>query len=200
MTRKSSVCWQVEALEPKVLLTARPTLIQPLQVSSTTPGLVPPAPLPSTGEAPATVGNPTAPQENALVGSYGHAGRSLAVNAEGNVPALGPVSVSGSIRVSGPRSNQNVSGMVTLTGAEGSVTIQLQASKLRTVVGNRYGPAPVTVTAIGATGNGTAVQGESGSGFLGLGHSVRTKHGKMGDNVVAHGSFWLFVGLNSQGG
>ena len=67
----------------------------------------------------ATTGNPTAPVVNALDGSYVHAGRSLSVNAEGSVTSLGQVNVSGSITVSGPKSAQNVTGMLTLTGSEG---------------------------------------------------------------------------------
>jgi hypothetical protein len=196
MTRKSRVRWQVEAFEPRVLLTVGTTLIQPLQVSSTTPGGVPPAPLPSTGQATSTTGDPTAPQGNALAGTYGHAGRSLAVNAKGNVSALGAVSVSGSITVSGPRPSQNVSGVLTLTGSEGSITIQLEASKARNVIGD-YGPVDVTETVIGATGSGTAVQGESGSGPLTLGRWVGTRHRSRGETVPAHGSFWLYVGLKS---
>jgi hypothetical protein len=135
-----------------------------------------------------------------LDGSYVHAGRSLSVKAEGNVTSLGQVNVSGPITVSGPKSAQNVTGMLTLTGSEGSVTIQLEANKARRVVGNEKGPVTVTETVIGATGNGISVQGESGSGFLALGRWVATKHGKMGETAAPHGSFWLFVRLNPPTG
>jgi hypothetical protein len=204
MTRKSRVFCQVEPLEPKVLLSAvraattlpkglAPVAVKPLISHGAT---VPTTTVPSATGIPATTGNPTAALENALDGSYVHAGRSLSVKAEGNVTSLGQVNVSGSITVSGPKSAQNVTGMLTLTGSEGSVTIQLEANKARRVVGNEKGPVTVTETVIGATGNGISVQGESGSGFLALGRWVGTKHGKMGETSGPHGSFWLFVRLN----
>ena len=208
MTRKSRVFCQVEALEPKVLLSAvraatplpkglAPVAVKPFIAPGAT---VPTTTVPSATGIPATTGDPTAPVENALDGSYVHAGRSLSVKAEGSVTSLGQVNVSGSITVSGPKSAQNVTGMLTLTGSEGSVTIQLEASKARRVIGNENGPVTVTETVIGATGNGISVQGESGSGFLALGRWVGTKHGKMGETAAPHGSFWLFVGLNPPTG
>ena len=90
--------------------------------------------------------------------------------------------------------------MLTLTGSEGSVTIQLEASNARRVIGNKSGPVAVTETVIGTTGNGISVQDESGRGFLALGRSVGTKHRNMGATAVPHGSFWLFVGLNPPTG
>jgi len=208
MTRKSRVFYQVEALEPKVLLSAAraatPLPIGPATVAVEpliSPGAsTPTTTQPSATAIPATTGNPTAALENALDGSYVHAGRSLSVKAEGSVTSLGQVNVNGSITVSGPRSAQNVTGMLTLTGSEGSVTIQLEASKARRVIGNEKGPVTVTETVIGATGNGSSVQGESGSGFLALGRWVGTKHGKMGETAAPHGSFWLFVRLNPPTG
>lgn len=208
MTRKSRVFCQVEPLEPKVLLSAVrattalakglvPVAVKPLISPGAT---VPTTTVPSATGIPATTGNPTAALENALDGSYVHAGRSLSVKAEGDVTSLGQVNVSGSITVSGPKSAQNVTGMLTLTGSEGSVTIQLEANKARRVVGNEIGPVPVTEAVIGATGNGISVLGESGSGPLALGRWVGTKHGKMGETSAPHGSFWLFVPLNPPTG
>src|SRR4051812_8481962 len=211
MTRKSHVLCQVEPLEPRVLLSAvraatalpkglAPVAVKPLMVA-VNPLISPGATVPTTTVRsatgiPATTGNPTAALENALDGSYVHAGRSLSVKAEGNVTSLGQVNVSGSITVSGPKSAQNITGMLTLTGSEGSVTIQLEASKARRVIGNKNGPVTVTETVIGATGSGISVQEESGSGFLALGRWVGTKYGKMRETSAPHGSFWLFVRLN----
>src|SRR4051794_6538360 len=208
MTRKSRVFCQVEPLEPKVLLsavraaTALPKGLAPVAVEPLiSPGAtVPTTTVPSATGIPATTGNPTAPLENALDGSYVHAGRSLSVKAEGNVTSLGQVNVSGSITVSGPKSAQNVTGMLTLTGSEGSVTLQLEASKARRVIGNKNGPVTVTETVIGATESDISVQEESGSGFLALGRRVGTKHGKMRETSAPHGSFWLFVRLNPPTG
>jgi hypothetical protein len=208
MTRKSRVFFQVEALEPKALLSAAlpatmtpggpaTVAVQPLITLGATATTATP---PSAGGTPTTVGNPMAPVENALDGTYVHAGRSLSVEAEGIVASLGQVDVSGSITVSGPKSSQDVTGMLTLTGSEGSVTLQLGASKARSVVGNESGPVAVTETVIGATGNGISLQGESERGFLGLGRSVGTRHGKGGGTAAPHGSFWLFVGLNPPAG
>jgi hypothetical protein len=132
---------------------------------------------------------------NALNGRYERAGRSMPVTAEGDVSSLGQVSVNGSVTVSGPRPSQTVSGVLTLTGPDGSIALQLSATKVRSVVGNHDGPVGVTETVIGATGNGTALQGESASGFLGLGPWVRSAHGTKGAPAAGHGSFWLFVGL-----
>jgi hypothetical protein len=208
MTRKSRVFCQVEVLEPKVLLSAArsatplpkgpgPVAVEPLiSLGAATPTTT----QPSATAIPATTGNPTAPVENALDGSFVHAGRSLSVKAEGSVTSLGQVNVSGSITVSGPKSAQNVTGMLTLTGSEGSVTLQLEANKARRVIGNEQGPVTVTETVIGATGNGMSVQGQSGSGFLGLGRWVGTKHGRMREAAAPHGSFWLFVRLNPPTG
>lgn len=197
MTRKSRFGWQVDAFEPRVLLSAVPTLVQPRMVLPTTPGGASLTPVLATGEVSATTGDPTAPVDNTVSGGYVHAGRSLAVNAAGHVAALGPVSVSGTLTVTGPRSSQDVSGTLTLTGSAGSVTLQLAASHARNVVGD-YGPVDVTETAIGATGNGTSLQGESGSGPLTLGRSVVPRPRHRGE--AAHGSFWLFVGLKPTAG
>jgi hypothetical protein len=206
MTRKSRVSCRVEALEPKVLLSAvkaaglAPVLVRPLTV--TPPGSTVPTTttVPSAVGIPATTGDPTAPVENALDGSYVHAGQSLSVKATGSVTSMGQVNVNGLLTVSGPMSAQNVTGVLTLTGSEGSVTIQLGASKARRVIGNKNGPVAVTETVIGATGDGISVQGESGRGFLGLGNLVVTKHRKTGETAAPHGSFWLFVGLNPRTG
>jgi hypothetical protein len=208
MTRKSRIFCQVEALEPKVLLSAARAATQLPKGPATVavePLISPGASTPTTTQSsatavPATTVDPTAALENALDGSYVHVRRSLSVMAEGSVTSLGQVNVNGSITVSGPKSAQNVTGMLLLIGSEGSVTIQLQANKARRVIGNENGPVTVTETVIGATGNGISVQGESGSGFLALGRWVGTKHGKMGETAAPHGSFWLVVRLNPPTG
>ncbi len=208
MTRKSRVFCQLEALEPKVLLSAArpatplpkglaPVAVEPLSIAGAS---VPTTTTPSATGVPATTGNPTAPVENALNGSYVHAGRSLTVKAEGSVTSLGQGNLSGSITVSGPKSAQNVNGMLTFTGSEGTVHIQLQANNVRRVIGNEQGPVTVTDSVIGATGNGISVQGESGSGFLTLGRWVGAKHGKMGQTTAPQGSFWLDLHLNPPTG
>jgi hypothetical protein len=200
MTRKSRVLCQVEALEPKALLSsarAVPTLpagiatvaVEPL-IALGTNATPPPAPA-------NTVPSPTAPVENALDGGYVQTGRSLSVNGEGIVAALGQANVSGSITVSGPRSAQNVAGTLTLAGSQGSVTMQLAASNARNVIGNKNGPVAVTETVTGATGNGVLVQGETGHGFLRLGPA---KHRKIGKINVSQGSFWLFADLTMPTG
>jgi hypothetical protein len=197
----------VEALEPKALLSAiratttlpkgpAPVAVEPLIA----PGATTPTTTVVSATATATTGNPTVPLENALDGSYVHVGRSLSVKAEGSVTSLGQVNVSGSITVSGPKLAQNVTGMLTLTGSEGSATIQLDANKARNVIGNKNGPVAVTETVSGTTGNGISVQGESGSTFLGLGRWVGAKHGTMGETAAPHGSFWLFVRLSPPTG
>src|ERR1700720_3733227 len=92
MTRKSRVFCQVEALEPKVLLSAA-RAATPLPKGPATAAVeplitlgasTPPTPQPPATAIPATTGNPTAALENALDGSYVHAGRSLSVKAEGS--------------------------------------------------------------------------------------------------------------------
>jgi hypothetical protein len=206
MTRKSRVSYRVEALEPKILLSAvraaglAPVLAHPLTVSPPDATVPTTTTLASATGISATTGDPTAPVVNALDGSYVRVGRSLSVSAVGSVASLGHVDVNGLVTVSGPMSAQNVTGMVTLTGSEGSVTIQLQASRARRVIGNKNGPVAVTETVIGATGDGISVQGESARGFLGLGSLVVTKHGKRGVTSAPRGSFWLVVGLNRPAG
>jgi hypothetical protein len=78
------------------------------------------------------------------------------------------VSVKGSITLSGRKTAEQINGVLTLTGRQGSVTIQVEASNARNVFGR--GPVTLTETVIGATGNGTSVQGESGSGVMELAH------------------------------
>jgi hypothetical protein len=195
MTRKSRVFCPVEALEPKVLLSA----VRTVPTVTVEPYIAPGATVPTTTVSSSTVststtGNPRAPSRAityVFTGSYGHAGRSLTVNATGDFGPLGQVSVNGSITLSGPKSAQNLNGLLTLTGSQGSETIRVQDSDAWRLIG--HGPVIVTETVVGATGNGAPVQGEFPVGSLELGRWVGTTHALKGKTVPAHGSFNLDV-------
>ncbi len=204
MTRKSRVFCRVEILESRALLTAltpvaiahgAPVPVVPLLESS--PGSL--ATFTPTSMQTATVPNVTLTENtlgnNVVAGSYGHAGRSMPIRAEGNVTPLGQVSVTGSITLSGRSAAHALSGVLTLSGAQGSVTLQFGAIR---VPGNmRRGPLVVTETVTATTGAGDSLQGESGSGSLVLGHGARTVRDNTGQLVAARNSFWMVVHLNS---
>jgi hypothetical protein len=180
MTRKLRGFRQLEALESKALLSPVPTVSLPVAtVVSVTSANVSP-----------TLGG----VYGTLFGSYGHTARSLLVHAEGNAALLGHVNVKGEIALSGPNSDMLVDGLLTLTGRQGSLKIQVEANNAVMTPGGLT--VSTTETVVEATGSDTAFQGGTGSESLELGHGTRTIHVFQGGSVPAHKWFSLSFTLN----
>ena len=145
---------------------------------------------------PSTTGGPS----GTLVGTYQSKGRSLPVNATGNMAPLGPANVTGSITISGPKSSESVYGVLNVIGKRGSIKLQVEANDARTP-----GKLDVGLTVIVAKGTGLGELGATGAGVLTLGHwigsTIVVSQGlyPQASEQAAHGHFGLRVELNPQG-
>ena len=203
MTRRVPCFRQLEVLESKGLLSPVPTVLLPLAtVASVPPTNVSPVPMTSLSLRLATVvsvtptnGSPTPGGVYGTVfGSYGHTARSLLVHAQGNAALLGHVNVKGKIALSGPNSDTHVDGLLTLTGRQGSLQIQVEANNAVMTPGGMT--VSTTETVVEATGSDTAIQGETGNGTLELGNGTRTIHLFQGGLLPAHKFFSLSFTVN----
>jgi hypothetical protein len=186
MTRKLRGFRQLEALESKALLGSVPIVSLPhatvVLVAATSVSVTPT----NVSLAPGGV-------NGTVFGTFGRTARSVVVHAQGNAVLLGHVNVKGEIALSGPKSNMLAVGLLTLTGRQGSLQIQVEAENaVMTPLGLT---ASTTETVVEATGSGTAIQGETGNGSLELGQGTRPFH-VPGGSVPAHKWFSLNFTLN----